>query len=181
MGGSSGLWAMNTVLFPSGLPDYLVHTSNHSVSNHQRRDRGSPSCQRVWPATTGFVIYQQTRPRLADRIEFTCPGVSGLVTDWPFSKTVAPHSALRRRSYGSIPHDDASPQKDGLAPSCAHAISGALVGTSRCDVPAPYRRGTRFSQGSEIALFISPAERGRRPRSVRSLPCFGAGQLRLSG
>ena len=77
---------------------------------------------------------------------------------------VALHSGLSpRRSYFQLPR------------------KRELVGTSRCDVPAPYRRGTRLRQRWETALFISPAERGRRPRSARSLPCFGAGQLRFSG
>ena len=119
---------MNTVLFPSGLPDYLVRTSCHSVSNHQRRDRGSPGCQRVFPRHDRLRHLPADSPTLGrpNRVHLV-PVCRDVVTDWPFSTTVAPHPALRRRSYGSIPHDDASPQEDGLAPSYAHAISGALV------------------------------------------------------
>ena len=56
-----------------------------------------------------------------------------------------------------------------------------LVGTSRCDVPAPYRRGIGVSQPIESAPSVPPAERGWGPRGARSLPRFGAGQPRFSG
>ncbi len=41
------------------------------------------------------------------------------------SRSVTPHPASRRRSYGSIPHDS-SPRRSGLAPLCLAAVSGAL-------------------------------------------------------
>ena len=47
----------------AGLPDYCRRTSGHSISNHRRVDRGSPGCQQVFPAVTGFVFRSQTRPR----------------------------------------------------------------------------------------------------------------------
>jgi hypothetical protein len=42
------------------------------------------------------------------------------------SRSVALHSALLRRSYGSIPHGS-SPHRSGLAPPYASAFSGALA------------------------------------------------------
>jgi hypothetical protein len=75
----------------AGLPDYCRPTSVHSVSKHQRVDRGLPGCQRVYPAVTGFVIMEQTRPTTPTEsssrrrfIRTTC------VTDWSFSFRCSP-------------------------------------------------------------------------------------------
>jgi hypothetical protein len=46
------------------------------------------------------------------------------------SRSVAPHPALLRRSYGSIPHDS-SPHGSGLPPLYLPAFSGARVRPSR--------------------------------------------------
>jgi len=49
------------------------------------------------------------------------------------SRSVAPHPALRRRSYGSIPHDS-SPHRSGLPPLHLPAFSGARAHTSKSAV-----------------------------------------------
>ena len=47
-----------------------------------------------------------------------------------------------------------------------------LVGTVRCAVSAPFRRGTTPCQAFVLTLFIPPAGRGRGQRSALSLPPY---------
>src|SRR5580692_1973871 len=81
---------MNTACPRSGLPDYRRRTSGHSVSNHLRVVRGSPGCQRVLPAVTGFVLQQQTRPLTPTESSSPVSVCRDLVTDWSFSFRCSP-------------------------------------------------------------------------------------------
>ena len=75
----------------AGLPDYCRMTSSHSVSNHLRVDRGSPGCQRVFPAVTGFVLPYQTRPLTpTESSSRRQPFWAACVTDWSFSFRCSP-------------------------------------------------------------------------------------------
>lgn len=77
-------------LSPAGLPDYGTGTSGHSVSNHRRVVRGSPGCQRVLPAVTGFVFRSQTRPLTPTESSSPVSVRRDLVTDWSFSPRCSP-------------------------------------------------------------------------------------------
>jgi hypothetical protein len=82
-------------LSPSGLPDYSTGPADHSVSNHQRDDRGPPGCPAIQ-----LVAYRplyrlrqslEGSPVHADRIEFTkAPNPEATVTDWSFSFRCSP-------------------------------------------------------------------------------------------
>ena len=111
---------------PAGLPGFLVEASGHSVSNHQRTDRGSPGCQRVFPPRQASSFASRlAQPRRPNRVHGDCPhGLSVLRTGR--SRSVALHPVLPRRSYGSIPHDS-SPHRGGLPPPYPNAIPGALA------------------------------------------------------
>ena len=86
-----GLFAQRTQPAPAGLPDYCRRISSHSVSNHQRVVRGSPGCQRVLPAVTGFVIRSQTRPLTpTESSSRRLPAWAACVTDWSFSPRCSP-------------------------------------------------------------------------------------------
>jgi hypothetical protein len=78
-------------LTPAGLPDYDGGTAGHSVSNHQRADRGSPGCQRVLPAVTGFAFRSQARPATPTESSSRRPPTwATCVTDWSFSFRCSP-------------------------------------------------------------------------------------------
>jgi hypothetical protein len=82
------------------------------------------------PAASGFCPPRPTssyprrlvHSRRPNRVHLS-PYVETLLRTGP-SRSVAPHPALLRRSYGSIPHDS-SPHRNGLAPFYPVAFSGA--------------------------------------------------------
>ena len=76
---------------PPGLPDSCAKTSDHSVSNHRWRDRGSPGCQRVFPRPDRLRLFPS---RLAhvhrpNRVHLV-PVSRDLVTDRSFSFRCSP-------------------------------------------------------------------------------------------
>jgi len=64
-------------LTPAGLPDCSAGSSDHSVSNHRRDDRGSPGCQRICARPDRLRHSVEGSPVHADRIEFTTAPASG--------------------------------------------------------------------------------------------------------
>jgi hypothetical protein len=143
--------------------------SDHSVSNHQRVDRGPPGCQRVYPRLDRLRLLPADSPIHADRIEFTSaapPGPPVLRTGR--SRSVALHPALLRRSYGSIPHGS-SPHRSGLPPLYPLALSGALARATGPSRPATRRTEwggapgqIRVEVSSVLRLFRSASRRPER-------------------
>jgi len=69
----------------------------------------------------------------------------------------------------------------GLASIASKTRKPKWVGTARCAIPAPCRRGTLCSPPWISARFLPPAGRGRRQRSALSLPRSNDAQLRFLG
>src|SRR6185436_6013754 len=72
-----GLHSHEHRLTPAGLPDYRGRASDHSVSNHQRDDRGSPGCQRICARPDRLHLSLEGSPVHANRIEFTATSHTG--------------------------------------------------------------------------------------------------------
>jgi hypothetical protein len=81
------------------------------------------------------------------------------------SRSVAPHPALLRRSYGSIPHDS-SPHGSGLPPLYLPAFSGARVRQS--SAAAGFLFFTRLNIRTPNCVGRFCARDGRTPRRVSS-------------
>jgi hypothetical protein len=148
--------------------------SDHSVSNHQRVDRGPPGCQRVYPRLDRLRLLPADSPIHADRIEFTSaapPGPPVLRTGR--SRSVALHPASLRRSYGSIPHGS-SPHRSGLPPLYPLALSGALARATGPARPATRRNGQERSSGSSdqsVGLPSGSSDRRVADRNGRVANC----------
>ena len=117
-------------LAPTGLPDYCVGTSSHSVSNHLRVGRDSPGCGGSFPPRQASSCTRRlAQPRRPNRVHGNHP-LGQFVLRTGRSLPVALHPALLRRSYGSIPHGS-SPHRNGLPPFYPLAFSGARAQSIR--------------------------------------------------
>ena len=128
---------MNAALTPTGLPDYRERTSDHSVSNHRRNDRGPPGCPAI-----GLSAYRplyrlrhslEGSPIHADRIEFTCLCVSrrcyGLVVLVPLLSTPCCHDAVTVRYPTTLRRRETDFHRSVFPPSQAHERDLQVNGT----------------------------------------------------
>ena len=114
---------------PSGLPDYCAQTSDHSVSNHRWRDRGSPGCPAcrlcgLAPALQASSFPQQTRPRSPTESSSPCLCVSrrcyGLVVLVPLLSTPPCGDAVTVRYPTTLRRRETDFHRSVCAPSQAH-------------------------------------------------------------
>ena len=164
---------MNAALAPTGLPDYREGTSGHSVSNHQRVDRGSPGCQRIDARPDRLRPSVEDSPIHADRIEFTAT-VSpnrlcyGLVVLVPLLSTSCCHDAVTVRYRTILHRTEADSHRSIPSPSQAH--DRARLGRSR---RRPRRRNSTSgpSVGPPPGPESSAGRRRRRPRTAALPRC----------
>ena len=103
--------------------------------------------QAACPHAVVCGVFQQPASRLAhsrrpNRVHGDGPrGPSVLRTGR--SRSVAPHPALLRRNYGSIPHDS-SPHRSGLPPLHTLAFSGTLGCLALRGAPPAFQRAERI-------------------------------------
>src|SRR3990172_851091 len=112
-------------LSPTGLPDYRGRTAGHSDSNHQRADRGSPGCQRIYARPDRLRLSLAGSPSYADRIEFTADGPEavlcfGLVVLVPLLSTPPYGDAVTVRYRTVLHRTGADFHRSIPSPSQAH-------------------------------------------------------------
>jgi len=121
-------------LTPAGLPDSSARSSDHSVSSHQRDDRGSPGCQRICPRLDRLRHSVEGSPVHADRIEFTTAPASGTcVTDWSFSLRCSPPRITATQLRLNTPRLFAAGERTLTAPTQHH------LRRTTADRPGPQR------------------------------------------
>ncbi len=109
----------------AGLPDYYAGTSDHSVSNHRRDDRGSPGCQRIDARSDRLRHSLEGSPVHTDRIEFTattCLGslCYGLVVLVPLLSTPPRGDAVTVRYRTALHRTETDFHRSIPSPSQAH-------------------------------------------------------------
>jgi len=151
-------------LTPAGLPDCSTGSSDHSVSNHQRDDRGSPGCQRICARSDRLRHSLEGSPVHADRIEFTTAPHSGTcVTDWSFSLRCSPPRITATQLRLNTPRLFAAGERTLTAPTQHH------LRRTTADRPGPQQHSRWKGSGM---LQTTSAERraagGDRPRRWES-------------
>jgi len=152
-------------LTPAGLPDSSARSSDHSVSSHQRDDRGSPGCQRICPRLDRLRHSVEGSPVHADRIEFTTAPASGTcVTDWSFSLRCSPPRITATQLRLNTPRLFAAGERTLTAPTQHH------LRRTTADRPGPQQHS--WWKGSGMLQTTSTERRaagGDRPRSGGSV------------
>jgi hypothetical protein len=162
-------------LTPAGLPDSSARSSDHSVSSHQRDDRGSPGCQRICPRLDRLRHSVEGSPVHADRIEFTTAPASGTcVTDWSFSLRCSPPRITATQLRLNTPRLFAAGERTLTAPTQHH------LRRTTADRPGPQqhscRKGSGMFQTNSTERRAAGGDRPRSGGSVKQLSRWGDGR-----